>query len=105
MPGIPFHTARSLSPPEIARKIHERLDYPEGIGGFDINIHLKWRKKTHNILTAAFIGFSIGGNWEAVYDAIKHTIDDDLYNRIFYGSGSQFRREGKGEYEEEEEEE
>ena len=104
MPGIPFHVSRSISPPNIAKLIHERLDYPEGIGEFDINLHLKWRKLTHNDLTAAFIGFSIGHSWEGVYDAIRHVYDDLLYNKLFYGSNSQFRQDEAGEYEGKEEE-
>ena len=104
MPGIPFHVSRSISPPAISEVIHKRLDYPEGIGEFDINIHLKWRKMTHNILTAAFIGYTVNPTWEAVFDAVRHIYDDLLYNKLFYGSNSQFRQDEAGEYEGKEEE-
>lgn len=87
LPSIKFHISRSVSPPDKARQIHEALDMPPGFPYFDIDIHMKWRKVTHNPLTAAFIGY-IFNEISGMEDSLKHLQDDIQFNRLFYSRRS-----------------
>ncbi len=82
MPSIQFHISHSHSPPEKARKIHEALDNIAGLPFFDMRVHSKWRKLTHQPLIAAYIGFLYNGVDGAV-DALNHLRDDLMFSHIF----------------------
>lgn len=92
MPSIKFHTSRSLSPPATAKKIHEALDNIHNLPFFTKEVHGKWRKLTHNVPTAAFIGYTLGGR-KGMIDALNHIKDDLLYNKLFYERDKERERE------------
>lgn len=83
MPSLRFHISRSISSPEKAREIHEALDNIHGLPFFIPKVHGKWRKLTHNVPTAAFIGYTLNGR-KGVIDALNHLKDDLLFNKMFY---------------------
>ena len=84
MHSINFHVARSVSPPHKAREVHKALDMPLGLPFFSSKVHQKWRKKTHTIEMAIFIGWTIN-RAEGVNDALQHLLDDLQYNQLIYG--------------------
>lgn len=85
MPSIDYHVKQSISDPAIARKVNELMDMPLGIE-FSPEIHHIYRKRTHNINSAFFIGLMVGMESrtprKAILDAIRH-LNDDLSLSLF----------------------
>jgi len=85
MPSIDFHLSRSISRKSVAKDIHELLDSPGVWMGYEV--HSMWRQLTHNLQIAAWIGASIAyiegeDPIKGMIDAIRHVIDDSVFNKI-----------------------
>ena len=85
MPSIDFHLSRSISKKSVAKEIHELMDSPGAWMGYEV--HSMWREITHNPKIAAWIGASIAflegeDPIKGVIDALRHVIDDSVFNRI-----------------------
>lgn len=78
IPSWKFHTARSTGDKGKAHEIHELLD----IDSLHLFSHHEWRSKTHDILPAIIIGFSLDGVNGAA-NALQHIMDDRTYNALF----------------------
>ena len=78
MPGWRFHVARSVSSREKALEVHKSLDR-DPLGLFS---HQEWRKVTHKLPVALMIGYSANG-LKGARDALRHIVDDEIYNALF----------------------
>ena len=85
MPSQEFHLSRSVSKKSVARDIHELLDSPGVWMGYEV--HSVWRRITHDPIIAAWIGATIAffegeDPLKGMIDAIRHVIDDNVFNKL-----------------------
>ncbi len=80
MPSIETHINNSIAKRDLARKTAELMDMPPLSIGFSPEIHTMWRKRTHNLSSAFYIGLMVGMDSETpkkcIIDAIRHVNDD-----------------------------
>lgn len=85
MPSLDYHVSRSRSEKNVAEELHRLMDMPKNVP-FSVDVHHKWRGKTHNLRAAFAIGMIVGqeGNTprKCILDALTH-INDDLSMSLF----------------------